>query len=50
MLVASALAVSMTNDSIEPLYLSNWRQRFDFVLLVNADIADQYAGDIVPPA
>lgn len=31
-------------------YLSNWRQRFDFVLVVNADIADQYVGDIVPPA
>ena len=30
-------------------YRSSWRQRFDFVLVVNADIADQYVGDIVPP-
>lgn len=30
-------------------YLANWRQRFDFVLVVNADMPDQYGGGTVPP-
>lgn len=34
-------------SSIAP-YLANWRRRFDFVLVVNADKHDQYGGDIVP--
>jgi hypothetical protein len=29
-------------------YLANWRQRFDFVLVVNADMPDQYGGETIP--
>lgn len=29
-------------------YLTNWRRRFDFVLVVNADMPDQYGGDAAP--
>lgn len=29
-------------------YLSDWRHRFDFVLVVNADMPDRYGGDTVP--
>ncbi|MBB3608614.1 hypothetical protein [Rhizobium sp. BK602] len=29
-------------------YLADWRQRFDFVLVVNADLPDQYSGDVAP--
>ena len=34
-------------SSVAP-YLGNWRRRFDFVLVVNADMPDQYGGDTVP--
>ncbi len=30
-------------------YLVDWRNKFDFVLVVNADIADQNVGDLMPP-
>ncbi|WFU06550.1 hypothetical protein QA648_22540 (plasmid) [Rhizobium sp. CB3171] len=29
-------------------YLIDWRRRFDFVLVVNADLPDRYSGDRVP--
>lgn len=29
-------------------YLSNWRRRFDFILVVNADIPDRYVGALMP--
>lgn len=30
-------------------YLDNWRTKFDYVLVVNADLPDEYVGDGVPP-
>lgn len=30
-------------------YLEDWRAKFDYVLVINADVADEYAGDAVPP-
>jgi hypothetical protein len=38
----------MERDVMFTPYLSNWRRRFDFVLVVNADIADRYVGDFLP--
>ncbi|RUM24508.1 hypothetical protein EFQ99_17190 [Rhizobium vallis] len=29
-------------------YLSDWRRRFDFVLVANADVPDYYVGNIMP--
>jgi hypothetical protein len=29
-------------------YLADWRQRFDYVLIVNADLPDKYAGTSLP--
>jgi hypothetical protein len=34
-------------ESFTP-YLVDWRSKFDFILVVNADIADQYVGDLMP--
>jgi len=34
-----------TVSSFAP-YLVNWRQRFDFILLVNADVEDRFDGTI----
>ena len=30
-------------------YLRQWRQRFDLVLILNADMPDRYIGDAAPP-
>ena len=30
-------------------YLDRWREKYDYVLVVNADLPDQYVGDGVPP-
>ncbi|MFB2607703.1 hypothetical protein ACE04B_38055, partial [Rhizobium phaseoli] len=29
-------------------YLSDWRERFDFILVANADIPDRYVGTAMP--
>ena len=29
-------------------YLVDWRSKFDFILVVNADVADQNVGDLMP--
>ncbi|MBX4928885.1 hypothetical protein ABID08_000521 [Rhizobium binae] len=29
-------------------YLSDWRRRFDFILVANGDIPDRYVGDLMP--
>ncbi|MBB6223470.1 hypothetical protein GGE66_004460 [Rhizobium leguminosarum] len=29
-------------------YLSDWRRRFDFILVANADIPDRHVGDLMP--
>ncbi len=29
-------------------YVADWRQRFDFVLVVNADLPDRYVGPALP--
>ncbi|MGZ2484389.1 hypothetical protein ACVITL_002912 [Rhizobium pisi] len=30
------------------LYLSDWRRRFEFVLVANADVPDDYVGNVMP--
>ncbi|WP_425504007.1 hypothetical protein [Rhizobium paranaense] len=39
---------SLENLSTVVPYLRNWRQHFDFVLVLNADTPDRYSGDSIP--
>ncbi len=38
----------MARDMAYTPYLRDWRNRFDFVLVVNTDTPDRYIGDVVP--
>ena len=38
----------LRQDTANTPYLDRWRERFDMVLVVNADVPDQYVGDAMP--